>query len=62
MWCVCVCELIYVVILMLLCLCKGVASAMDQCEHREEGVPPSKSTPCGEHDSKTKALRWEDRL
>ncbi|XP_039874329.1 NLR family CARD domain-containing protein 3-like isoform X3 [Simochromis diagramma] len=42
---------------MLLCLCKGVASAMDQCEHREEGVPPSKSTLCGEHDSKTKAQR-----
>ncbi|XP_005951960.1 NACHT, LRR and PYD domains-containing protein 4C [Haplochromis burtoni] len=30
---------------------------MDQCEHREEGVPPSKSTLCGEHDSKTKAQR-----
>uniref|UniRef100_I3KRF0 B30.2/SPRY domain-containing protein n=2 Tax=Oreochromis niloticus TaxID=8128 RepID=I3KRF0_ORENI len=28
---------------------------MDQCEDREEGVPPSKSTLCGEHESKTKA-------
>ncbi|CAI5677903.1 unnamed protein product [Oreochromis niloticus] len=30
---------------------------MDQCEDREEGVPPSKSTLCGEHDSQTKAQR-----
>uniref|UniRef100_A0AAZ1X7X3 B30.2/SPRY domain-containing protein n=1 Tax=Oreochromis aureus TaxID=47969 RepID=A0AAZ1X7X3_OREAU len=30
---------------------------MDQCEDREEGVPPSKSTLCGEHESKTKAQR-----
>ncbi|XP_044227201.1 NLR family CARD domain-containing protein 3-like [Thunnus albacares] len=28
---------------------------MDQCEDREEGVPPSKSSLCGEHDSQTKA-------
>uniref|UniRef100_A0AAX7UDN6 NACHT domain-containing protein n=2 Tax=Astatotilapia calliptera TaxID=8154 RepID=A0AAX7UDN6_ASTCA len=28
---------------------------MDQCEDREEGVPPSKSTLCGEHESQTKA-------
>uniref|UniRef100_A0A669BVE2 NACHT domain-containing protein n=1 Tax=Oreochromis niloticus TaxID=8128 RepID=A0A669BVE2_ORENI len=27
---------------------------MDQCEDREEGVPPSKSTLCGEHESQTK--------
>ncbi|XP_042267416.1 NLR family CARD domain-containing protein 3-like [Thunnus maccoyii] len=27
---------------------------MDQCEDREEGVPPSKSSLCGEHDSQTK--------
>ncbi|XP_051235503.1 NLR family CARD domain-containing protein 3-like isoform X6 [Dicentrarchus labrax] len=40
---------------MLLCLCEGVGSAMDQCEDREEGVPPSKSTLCGEHDTRTKA-------
>ncbi|XP_038583508.1 NLR family CARD domain-containing protein 3-like isoform X3 [Micropterus salmoides] len=39
---------------MLLCLCEGVGSAMNQCEDREEGVPPSKSTLCGEHDSQTK--------
>ncbi|XP_068584812.1 protein NLRC3-like [Cebidichthys violaceus] len=26
---------------MLLCLCEGVDSAMNQCEDREEGVPPS---------------------
>ncbi|XP_045915866.1 NLR family CARD domain-containing protein 3-like [Micropterus dolomieu] len=30
---------------------------MNQCEDREEGVPPSKSTLCGEHDSQTKAQR-----
>ncbi|XP_051249439.1 NACHT, LRR and PYD domains-containing protein 12-like isoform X5 [Dicentrarchus labrax] len=30
---------------------------MDQCEDREEGVPPSKSTLCGEHDTRTKAQR-----
>ena len=42
---------------MLLCLCEGVGSAMNQCEDREEGVPPSKTTLCGEHDSQTKAQR-----
>ncbi|KAL4009213.1 hypothetical protein ACER0C_003065 [Sarotherodon galilaeus] len=31
--------------------------SMDQCEDREEGVPPSKSTLCGEHESQTKAQR-----
>uniref|UniRef100_A0AAZ1WVL7 B30.2/SPRY domain-containing protein n=1 Tax=Oreochromis aureus TaxID=47969 RepID=A0AAZ1WVL7_OREAU len=30
---------------------------MDQCEDREERVPPSKSTLCGEHESQTKAQR-----
>ncbi|XP_026033513.1 NACHT, LRR and PYD domains-containing protein 3-like [Astatotilapia calliptera] len=30
---------------------------MDQCEEREEGVPPSKTTLCGEHESQTKAQR-----
>uniref|UniRef100_A0A3P8NVG6 NACHT domain-containing protein n=1 Tax=Astatotilapia calliptera TaxID=8154 RepID=A0A3P8NVG6_ASTCA len=30
---------------------------MDQCEDREEGVPPSKATPCGEHESQTKDQR-----
>ncbi|CAI5638684.1 unnamed protein product [Oreochromis niloticus] len=30
---------------------------MDQCEDREEGVPPSKTTLCGEHESQTKAQR-----
>uniref|UniRef100_A0A669CLU7 B30.2/SPRY domain-containing protein n=1 Tax=Oreochromis niloticus TaxID=8128 RepID=A0A669CLU7_ORENI len=30
---------------------------MDQCEDREEGVPPSKSTLCGEHESQTKGQR-----
>ncbi|CAI5670219.1 unnamed protein product [Oreochromis niloticus] len=30
---------------------------MDQCEDREEGVLPSKSTLCGEHESQTKAQR-----
>ncbi|XP_039907617.1 NLR family CARD domain-containing protein 3-like isoform X4 [Simochromis diagramma] len=39
------------------CLCEGVGSAMDQCEDREEGVPPSKTALCGEHESQTKAQR-----
>ncbi|XP_042072291.1 uncharacterized protein LOC106632608 isoform X2 [Haplochromis burtoni] len=30
---------------------------MDQSEDREEGVPPSKTTLCGEHESQTKAQR-----
>ncbi|CAI5660360.1 unnamed protein product [Oreochromis niloticus] len=30
---------------------------MDQCEDREEGVPPSKTALCGEHESQTKAQR-----
>uniref|UniRef100_A0A8P4K9V8 Protein NLRC3 n=1 Tax=Dicentrarchus labrax TaxID=13489 RepID=A0A8P4K9V8_DICLA len=34
---------------------------MDQCEDREEGVPPSKSTLCGEHDTRTKAQRIHQR-
>ncbi|XP_038583499.1 NACHT, LRR and PYD domains-containing protein 3-like [Micropterus salmoides] len=46
---------------MLLCLCEGVGSAMNQCEDREEGVPPSKSTLCGEHDSQTKAQSPEQQ-
>ncbi|XP_065325784.1 NLR family CARD domain-containing protein 3-like [Pelmatolapia mariae] len=31
---------------------------MDQCEDREEGFPPSKTTLCGEHESQTKAQRF----
>ncbi|XP_053170511.1 NLR family CARD domain-containing protein 3-like [Scomber japonicus] len=34
---------------------------MDQSEDREEGVPPSKSSLCGEHDSQTKAQRTTRR-
>uniref|UniRef100_A0AAZ1X2Y4 B30.2/SPRY domain-containing protein n=1 Tax=Oreochromis aureus TaxID=47969 RepID=A0AAZ1X2Y4_OREAU len=34
---------------------------MDQCEDREEGVPPSKTTLCGEHESQTKAQSSEQR-
>ncbi|XP_054871725.1 NLR family CARD domain-containing protein 3-like isoform X3 [Amphiprion ocellaris] len=30
---------------------------MNQCEDREEGVPPSETTLCGEHESQTKAQR-----
>ncbi|CAI5659990.1 unnamed protein product [Oreochromis niloticus] len=30
---------------------------MDQCEDRKEGVPPSETTLCGEHESQTKAQR-----
>uniref|UniRef100_UPI0037E876D5 NLR family CARD domain-containing protein 3-like n=1 Tax=Semicossyphus pulcher TaxID=241346 RepID=UPI0037E876D5 len=44
---------------MLLCLCEGGGSAMSQCEDREEGAPPSKTTLCGEHDSQTKAQSIE---
>ncbi|XP_073337432.1 NACHT, LRR and PYD domains-containing protein 3-like [Pagrus major] len=43
------------------CLCAGVASAMNQCELTEEGVPPSKTTLCGEHDSWTKAQSPEQQ-
>ncbi|KAF3688318.1 hypothetical protein EXN66_Car003990 [Channa argus] len=32
---------------------------MDQCEDREEGDPPSKTTLCGEPESQTKAQRPE---
>ena len=39
----------------LLALCEG--SAMSQCEDKEEGVPPSKTTLRGDHDSQTKAQR-----
>ncbi|XP_067429073.1 NLR family CARD domain-containing protein 3-like isoform X3 [Thunnus thynnus] len=35
---------------------------MDQCEDREEGVPPSKSSLCGEQDSQTKAQSPEQQL
>ncbi|XP_051265140.1 tripartite motif-containing protein 16-like [Dicentrarchus labrax] len=34
---------------------------MNQCEDREEGVPPSKSTLCGEHDTRTKAQSPEQQ-
>nr|XP_046237738.1 protein NLRC3-like [Scatophagus argus] len=34
-------------------------SSMDQCEDREEGVPPSKTTLCGEPGSQTRAQRPE---
>ncbi|XP_039637649.1 NACHT, LRR and PYD domains-containing protein 3-like [Perca fluviatilis] len=30
---------------------------MNQCEDKKEGAPPSKTTLCGKHDSKTKAQR-----
>ncbi|XP_030579171.1 NACHT, LRR and PYD domains-containing protein 12-like isoform X2 [Archocentrus centrarchus] len=35
---------------------------MDQCEDREEGVPPSKTTLCGEHESQTTAQRNQPEL
>ncbi|XP_051250214.1 NACHT, LRR and PYD domains-containing protein 3-like [Dicentrarchus labrax] len=34
---------------------------MNQCEDREEGVPPSKRQKCGEHDTRTKAQRIHQR-
>ncbi|XP_068431028.1 protein NLRC3-like [Clinocottus analis] len=43
------------------CWCEGVDSAMSQCEDREEGVPPSKSSLCGEHDSQTRAQRSQQQ-
>ena len=51
-------------LIMLLCMwrCEGVDSAMNQCEVGEEGVPPSKITLCGEHDSQTEAQRWDHHL
>ncbi|CAI5684780.1 unnamed protein product [Oreochromis niloticus] len=39
----------------------GVGSTMEQCEHREEGVPPSESTLCREHESQTKARSAKKR-
>ncbi|XP_007568087.2 NACHT, LRR and PYD domains-containing protein 3-like [Poecilia formosa] len=35
---------------------------MDQCEDREEGVPPSKTTLCGEEESQSKGQRIHQRL
>ncbi|KAM4599578.1 NACHT, LRR and PYD domains-containing protein 3-like [Fundulus diaphanus] len=35
---------------------------MDQCEDREEGVPPSKTTLCGEAESQSHAQRMLERL
>ncbi|XP_027881640.1 NACHT, LRR and PYD domains-containing protein 3-like isoform X2 [Xiphophorus couchianus] len=35
---------------------------MDQCEDREEGVPPSKTTLCGEDESQSKGQRINQRL
>ncbi|CAJ1071297.1 LOW QUALITY PROTEIN: uncharacterized protein LOC128371134%2C partial [Xyrichtys novacula] len=37
----------------------GGGSAMNQCEDREEGAPPSKTTLWGEHESQTKVQRPE---
>ncbi|XP_068584931.1 NLR family CARD domain-containing protein 3-like [Cebidichthys violaceus] len=34
---------------------------MNQCEDGEEGVPPSKTALCGEHDSHTKAQRMQQQ-
>ncbi|XP_074533254.1 uncharacterized protein LOC141796178 [Halichoeres trimaculatus] len=47
---------------MLLCLCEGGGSAMDQCEDREEGAPPSKTLPlCGDQESQTRAQSPEQQ-
>ncbi|XP_071335570.1 NLR family CARD domain-containing protein 3-like [Trachinotus anak] len=35
---------------------------MDQCEDREQGAPPSKTTLCGGHESQTRAQRPEQLL
>ncbi|XP_071346384.1 protein NLRC3-like isoform X2 [Trachinotus anak] len=34
---------------------------MDQCEDREEGDPPSKTTPCRDHESQTRAQRSQQQ-
>ncbi|XP_071324056.1 NACHT, LRR and PYD domains-containing protein 3-like [Trachinotus anak] len=34
---------------------------MNQCEDREEGAPPSKTTLCGEHESQTKTQRMQQQ-
>ncbi|KAM4553030.1 protein NLRC3-like isoform 4-T4 [Fundulus diaphanus] len=34
---------------------------MDQCEDREKGVPPSKTTLCGEHENQSEAQRTHKR-
>ncbi|XP_022616596.1 protein NLRC3-like [Seriola dumerili] len=34
---------------------------MDQCEDREEGAPPSKTTECGKHESQTRAQSPEQQ-
>ncbi|XP_056261115.1 protein NLRC3-like [Seriola aureovittata] len=34
---------------------------MNQCEDREEGAPPSKTTLCGEHESQTKDQRMQQQ-
>uniref|UniRef100_A0A3Q1BUY8 B30.2/SPRY domain-containing protein n=1 Tax=Amphiprion ocellaris TaxID=80972 RepID=A0A3Q1BUY8_AMPOC len=34
---------------------------MNQCEDREEGVPPSETTLCGEHENQTKAQRTKQQ-
>ncbi|XP_055361512.1 NACHT, LRR and PYD domains-containing protein 3-like [Betta splendens] len=34
---------------------------MDQCEDREQGAPPSKTSPCGDHESQNKAQRSHQR-
>ncbi|XP_071320549.1 NLR family CARD domain-containing protein 3-like isoform X1 [Trachinotus anak] len=34
---------------------------MDQCEDREEGAPPSKTTLCGDHESQTRAQRIQQQ-
>ena len=40
----------------------GGGSAMNQSEDREEGAPPSKTTLCGQHESQTRAQRWDEDL
>ncbi|MEQ2207855.1 hypothetical protein XENOCAPTIV_019744, partial [Xenoophorus captivus] len=35
---------------------------MDQYEDREEGVPPSKTTLCGEHEDQSKGQRIHQRV
>ncbi|XP_032362908.1 protein NLRC3-like isoform X2 [Etheostoma spectabile] len=36
-------------------------SQCEDCEDREEGAPPSKTTLCGDHDSQTKAQRMQQQ-
>ncbi|KAM9306607.1 LOW QUALITY PROTEIN: uncharacterized protein KZ484_000022 [Pholidichthys leucotaenia] len=57
--CVCPCVRCVLVTVNELVVFVSEVSAMDQCEDTEEGVPPSKTPLCGDHESQTKGQRSE---